>query len=75
MKIPLNLTTEPPFILYSVFNDNNIGLILDVMGKDVDLNGCLVNCSNHGKCKLVNNEKFVCKCEDFFLGLTADGRV
>lgn len=33
-----------------------------------DLTGCLVNCSNHGKCILNNQSRLVCVCSNNFVG-------
>ena len=33
-----------------------------------DLNGCLVNCSNKGVCKLGSNNLYKCSCQQYFTG-------
>ena len=38
-----------------------------------DLTDCLSNCSNHGLCKLGENNKLKCQCEStFFIGSKCD---
>ncbi|RNA21834.1 crumbs -like protein [Brachionus plicatilis] len=32
------------------------------------MTNCLTNCTNNGKCKLNNNEKFICECDEHYIG-------
>jgi hypothetical protein len=34
----------------------------------VEINECISNCSLHGLCKLVGNQRFLCECDDHFHG-------
>jgi WD40 repeat protein len=54
---------------YSSANDStNLKLIVDLLNQTkYDLNDCLSNCSNHGKCKL-NENKLKCECDLYFDG-------
>ncbi len=40
--------------------------VLSMPGQD--MTGCLSNCSNRGACTLNNNNKFVCACQENFIG-------
>ncbi|RNA40382.1 delta C isoform X2 [Brachionus plicatilis] len=33
-----------------------------------DLSDCLINCSGNGKCKFIQNKKFICECFENFVG-------
>ena len=57
------------------FNLNNttnadIQIIIQLLSKvNYDISGCLVNCSNNGKCSLdVNTQMYVCLCSSNFFG-------
>ncbi len=41
--------------------------VLSMPGQD--MTGCLSNCTNRGTCTLNNNNKFVCGCQEYFIGI------
>lgn len=76
LKKALNQSKEFANKISSLENNSSIGLffeenlnlihyILAIPGQDLE--GCLVNCSNNGKCSY-KNEKFKCICNENFFG-------
>ena len=51
----------------------NMSLILDILTNyPYDLNGCLANCTNNGRCVISSNERLVCVCNQNFTGGSCD---
>ncbi|CAF1041211.1 unnamed protein product, partial [Brachionus calyciflorus] len=46
----------------------NYDLYLQLIKENIDLNNCLVNCSNKGECKLKSEDKVECSCFENFTG-------
>ena len=58
-----------PHISNTVNNSNQTNLMIGfLIQAKFDLNDCLSNCSNNGKCKLGENNKMTCECDLFFDG-------
>jgi WD40 repeat protein len=52
---------------------NELKLIISLLSQSkYDLNDCLTNCSNHGKCKLSLKNKIICECDPYFDGSKCD---
>lgn len=50
------------------FSNLNLETINHILSSvNYDLSGCLINCSNHGQCKLTN-QKYQCSCDKDFIG-------
>lgn len=50
--------------------DANPQLLLNILAlPGQDMGGCLSNCSNKGKCKMNEQNKFVCLCQQYYRGL------
>ncbi|RNA17391.1 eyes shut -like protein [Brachionus plicatilis] len=49
-------------------NQINIEKITELFTLKIDINNCLLNCSNNGKCRLNSESKYVCECVDDFIG-------
>ena len=48
----------------------NIQVISSILESNLDSTSCLVQCSNHGKCKFSSKEnKFVCECDLYYTGV------
>ncbi|RNA13748.1 eyes shut -like protein [Brachionus plicatilis] len=48
--------------------EGKIYKITELFTLKIDINNCLLNCSNNGKCRLNSESKFVCECFDDFIG-------
>jgi len=62
-----SLITNNPSAL---FNLNKTGNLLNKILADYtgDLSACLINCSNHGICKLNSLQQFICECNQYRTG-------
>jgi len=54
----------------SSLSDSNPSLLVDLLTlPGQDMTGCLSNCTNRGACSLNENNKFVCACQEYFVGI------
>lgn len=66
-KSPALETTTLPAEPFAQMNDKEVSNLLSNI--DYDISGCLINCTNNGKCKLnMQSNKIECSCVDFFFG-------
>ncbi|CAF1132907.1 unnamed protein product [Brachionus calyciflorus] len=42
------------------------------MTSNIEMNDCLKNCSGNGKCKLINNIKYGCECNENYAGSSCE---
>ncbi|CAF1148940.1 unnamed protein product, partial [Brachionus calyciflorus] len=50
------------------FIEKNLQMIIEIISTNTDFNDCIQNCSNHGKCKIINNAKYKCECNKNYIG-------
>ncbi|CAF1058555.1 unnamed protein product, partial [Brachionus calyciflorus] len=50
------------------FIEKNLQIIIEIISTNTDVNDCIQNCSNNGKCKIINNSKYVCECNKNYVG-------
>ncbi|CAF1002339.1 unnamed protein product [Brachionus calyciflorus] len=56
----------------AIFNGQNIKALTNLMTSNIEMNDCLKNCSGNGKCKLVNNIKYGCECNENYAGSSCE---
>ncbi|CAF1040129.1 unnamed protein product, partial [Brachionus calyciflorus] len=52
------------------FDDKNLKKIVELITSKIDVNYCIQNCSNNGKCKVLDSLKYVCECNENYVGST-----
>ena len=55
------------FTSLTQFLDSNLDMVQFILSLDQNLDGCLSNCSNRGRCQLYSNQ-LKCKCQKDFEG-------
>ncbi len=45
-------------------------LVVNILSYHLEVNNCLTQCSNNGKCKFANNNSLLCTCDTHFTGAT-----
>ncbi|CAF1127794.1 unnamed protein product, partial [Brachionus calyciflorus] len=50
------------------FIEKNLQIIIEIISTNTDVNDCIQNCSNNGKCKFINNAKYKCECNKNYVG-------
>ncbi|CAF1045331.1 unnamed protein product [Brachionus calyciflorus] len=55
-----------------IFNGENIKALTNLMTSNIEMNDCLKNCSGNGKCKLANNIKYECECNENYAGSSCE---
>jgi hypothetical protein len=51
----------------------NLSLLIEILASyPYDLNGCLANCTNNGRCVINSKERLVCVCNQNFAGSSCD---
>ncbi|RNA11375.1 neurogenic locus notch-like protein [Brachionus plicatilis] len=53
-----------------LFGNQDIQLVIGILESTLDMTDCLLNCSGHGSCKLIDSTKFICDCFENYAGST-----